>query len=244
MTTVRNPKAIALVATALCIGSLIWLMSTRGVNSVLETSLEQEKLKSESLLSEKLLLEKDLEKMRVQLSSLKGINDDLDETVRKAEAKFADREAELNRLKRQNSTLADVRKQRQDLLRVQRELENELTALKGSYAALENENRMLSNNIVQLQERNRILSEDLNRAMFASIDQSQVQAVKGKKERLTVRAKRTGKLIADFDVPANLRNISFRIVDPKGNALTEKHGSIVYHASAADQNVVASSEGA
>lgn len=245
MTTVRNPKVIAIAATALCIGSLVWLMSTRGVNSVLETSLEQERLKSESLLSEKLLLEKDVEKMKGQLSSLKGINDDLDEAVRKAEEKFVEREAELARLKKQNATLAEVRKQREALLGVQRELERELMALKASYADLENENRLLASNIAQLQERNRILSEDLNRAMFASVDQSQVQAVKGRKERLTVRARRTNKLIADFEVPANMRSISFRIVDPKGNALGEKQGTIVYHASAGEQNVVASNaEGA
>src|SRR5690349_19757623 len=124
MTTVRNPKVIAIVATALCMGSLIWLLSTRGVYSVLETSLEQERLKSESLLSEKLLLEKDVEKMRGQLSSLKGINDNLDEAVRKAEEKFVEREAELGKLKKQNATLSEIRKQREALLRVQRELES------------------------------------------------------------------------------------------------------------------------
>jgi hypothetical protein len=45
MATIQNPKAIAVLATALLIASLFWLMSTQRVNNSLETSLGQEKLK-------------------------------------------------------------------------------------------------------------------------------------------------------------------------------------------------------
>ena len=240
MMTVRNPKAIAIAATALCMASLLWLMSTQSVNRALEINLQNEKLRSEALLSEKLLLEKDMEKMRTQLTSLRGINNDLDEVVRKTEMRMTSQGSELAKLKKQNASLAQIRKQREDLLVLQTNLQNELAALRASYADLEVTNAALSNTIAQLQEQNRLLSQDLNQAMFASMDRTQVEAVKGKKEKLTVRARKTQKLIANFDVPASLRNISFRITDQQGKVFADKHGVIVSRTSVSDANVLAS----
>lgn len=240
MTTIKNPKVIAIVTTALCMASLVWLMSTQRVNNSLERNFENEKLKSEALLSEKLLLEKDLEKMRGQLSNLKGINSELDQLVRNTEMKFESRESELNRLKKQNASLAEVKRQREELLRLQQSLEEQLLSMKASYAELENENLALSSAVARLQEQNRLLSDDLNRAMFASLDHLQVQAVKGSREKLTVKARKTSKLIANFDVPASLRSISFRVIDPKGITVSDKHGSVVFNAVPSEENIVAS----
>lgn len=240
MMTVRNPKAIALATTVLCMASLVWLMSTLRVNNTLETNLQNAKLKGEALLSEKLLLEKDIEKMRGQLSSLKGINTDLDNLVSQTEARMSSQESELRKLKKQNSSLTQVRKQREELLQLKTDLEGQLLALRASYADMENTNMVLSNTIAQLQEQNRLLTRDLNNAMFATMDHTQVQAVKGKKERLTVKAKRTHKLVADFQIPASLRNVSFRILDQNGNVLTDKQGMIVSKTDVSDENVVAS----
>jgi len=243
MTILKNPKAIAMVTTAFCMASLIWLMSTQSVNSALETNLEHEKLRSEALLSEKLLLEKDMEKIRGQLASLKGINLELDDVVKKTEARMASRESEFQRIKKQNSSLVQVKKQREELLRLQTDLENQLATLRASYADLENRNMSLSSTIALLQEQNTLLANDLNRAMFAAVDHTQVQAVKGKKERLTVKAKRTEKLIADFEVPASLKSIGFRIVDQNGNVLTDKQGAIVSSTRISDENIIASTAG-
>jgi myosin heavy subunit len=240
MNIVKNPKAVATIATVLCVASLFWLVTTQRVNHSLETDLEHEKLRSEALLSEKLLLEKDIEKMKTQLSGLKGLNGDLDILVRNTEAKFAEQEAEMKKLRSANASLALVRKQREQLLSIQQELERELQAMRGSLSELERENQTLSSTIAQLQDQNQLLMADLNRAMIASIDHSQVQAVKGRKDRLTVRARKTNKLIADFEVPGSLRNISYRILDPKGNPLTEKQGVIVSHATPSGDHVLAS----
>jgi predicted RNase H-like nuclease (RuvC/YqgF family) len=242
MMIAKNPKALALVATVLCMASILWLMNTKSVNSALETNLQNEKLKSEALLSEKLLIEKDMEKMRGQLSSLKGINNELDDVVKRTEARMASQESELKKLKQQNFSLAQIKKQREELLRLQTDLENQLVALRASYADMETKNTMLSNTIAQLQEQNKLLSQDLNRAMFASMDHTQVQAVKGKKERLTIKAKRTGKLIANFEVPASLRNITFRVLDENGKVFTDKQGTIVSKTSVSHENAIASTD--
>lgn len=243
MNALKNPKAIALVTTALCTASIVWLMSTHQVNRNLESSLEKEKLRSESILSQKLLLEKEMEKMRGQLSGLKGSNSELDKVVRTAEARLSSQEAELKKLKYQNASLGQMRKQREALLEIQKDLENQLTSLQASYYNLENNNMELRNTIAQLQKQNSILSDDLKRAMFAAIDRSQVQAVRGKKDKLTVRARQAQKLVAKFEVPASLDNISYRILDPRGNPLSDKLGTISSTVEPANENIIASAGG-
>jgi chromosome segregation ATPase len=217
-------------------------MNTKRVNGSLEAGLQDQKLKSEALLSEKLLLEKDIQKFKDQLFKLKDENADLDNLVKSTSAKLKNQESEYNRMKRENASLAQIKKQRQDLQALKSQLENELTSLRASYAALETKNTELNNTVAALQERNKILTDDLNRAMFAAVDQSQIQAVNGKSEKLTVRAKRTRKLIANFEVPANLKSLSFRITDSKGNVLTSEEGNIAFSAVPSEKNLIASSD--
>lgn len=244
METLNNAKAIAVVTTALFVGSLFWLMNTKRMNSSLETGLQQEKLKSEKLLSERLQLEKDIETFRDQLLSLKETNLELGNTVSSATAKLQKQEADYQRMKRENLSLAQIRKQKQDLVAIKSQLENELQMLRTSYATLEEKNNELNNTVASLQERNMILTNDLNRAVFASVDQSQIQAVKGKNERLTVRARKAKKLIANFEIPANMKNLTFRIIDSKGNALTPKDGTIASNITPSENSYTASSDAA
>jgi hypothetical protein len=236
----KSSKAIAVVSTALFIASLFWLMNTNRVNSSLEAGLQKQKLKSEELLSEKLLLEKDIQKFKEQLETLKDQNLDLDGLFKSTSAELKNRESEYNRMKRENTSLAQVRKQRQELQVLKSQLENELSLLKSSYAELEEKNNELNNTVATLEEKNMILTDNLNRAMFASVDQSQIRVVKGKGEKLTIRAKRAKKLIANFEIPANLKNLSFRITDSKGNVLTSDDGTTAFTSTPSDKNFTAS----
>lgn len=236
----KKSNVAALVATAVMIAAVLWLLDTRNINASFEEGLQKERLKSESLLSEKLLVEKDLEKIKEQMSSLRGKNAELDKVILETEARLKRQEADYSRMKRENQSLALVKKQRQELQLIQRQLESELAMLRTSYAELESKNAELNNAIVSLEDRNRMLSDDLNRALLASIDQGQVQAVRGKSERLTVRARRTQKLIANFEVPGNLKQLSFRIIQPDGNTLNKEHGTTAFTTSPSDENLTAS----
>jgi hypothetical protein len=239
----NNTKTIAIAATVMAVASLLWVMNTRSINNSLETGLQNEKLKSESLLSEKLLIERDMQKIKDQLLAAQGTNSDLDKIVSSTLAKLKNQEADYQRMKKENQSLAQVRKQRQELISLQSQLENELQALKISYADVESKNHDLNNSIALLEEKNRILQQDFNRAMFAAIDQTQVQAVKGNHEKLTVRARRTKKLVADFEVPAHLKQLSFRIVDAKGNVVSQNNkGTISSTMLPSDGSYTASSE--
>lgn len=238
----KSSKAIALVTTALFVASLFWLMNTRRVNTSLEAGLYNQKLMSEELLSEKLLLEKDMQKLKEQLATMRGQNHDLDNLFKTATAQLESRESEYNRMKRENASLHQIKKQRQELVALQSQLENEIQHLKTAHAELQARNMELDRTVMSLEERNRILTDDLNKQMFASVDQSQMQAVKGKNEKLTVKAKRTKKLIANFEVPSNLKNLSFRITDSRGNLLTQNDGTIVSNATPSDNNFIASTD--
>jgi DNA repair exonuclease SbcCD ATPase subunit len=242
MEKLKSSKAIAVVTTALFVASLVWLMNTKSVNSSLEAGLQEQKLKSEALLSEKLLLEKDIQKFKDQLSKLKDENVELDNLFKNTSAKLQTQESEYNRMKRENTSLAQIKRQRQELQELKNQLENELTLLKTSYASLEAKNSELNNTVVALQERNKVLTDDLNRAMFAAVDQSQIQAVRGNSEKLTVKARRTKKLIANFEVPANLKALSFRITDSKGNILTTDQGNIAFTSVPSEKSLTASSD--
>lgn len=242
MGILKNSKVVAVVTTTLLISSLFWLMNTKRVNGSLEAGLQKEKLHSEALQSEKLSLEKDMQKLKAQLSTLNNKNTELGKLVSSTSAKLKSQESEYNRMKRQNLSLGQLQKQRQELIALQSQLENDLRELRSSNAELEAKNSDLNAIIASLQERNRILTDDLNKAMFAAVDQSQVQAVRGKADRLTVKAKRTRKLIATFEVPNNLKNLSFRILDSKGKALTQKDGTIASIITPSEGSYTASSD--
>lgn len=217
-------------------------MGTKRVNSSLEAGLEKEKLKSETLLSEKLLFEKDLQRIKDQLTRLTGKNEEMDALVRSASAKLQSQELEYNRMKRENTSLHQIKKQRQELTQLNNELQNQLQILNNAYAQLEARNSELEHRVAFLQDQNKTLTDDLNRVVFAAVDQSQIQAVKGKNEKLTIKAKQTKKLLASFDVASNLKNLSFRIMDATGSVLTQSQGSIAYTTTPSENNFMASAD--
>ena len=219
-------------------------MNTRSVNSSLQAGLAKERLNSESLLSEKLLLEKEIDRTKSQLSSLKGQNQELDNLFKSTSAKLNQQESDYLRMKKENASLAQIRKQRQDLIALQHQLESELQNLRASYSTLESQNKELNTLVASLEERNLSLANDLTRAMFASVDHSQLQAIRGKAAKATVKASRTKKLIANFEAPANLKNLSFRIIDAQGTVMTQKDGTIAIAATPSEASYVASSDSA
>lgn len=231
MKNVKISNVISVVMGALFIASLLWTIGSQRTKSSLEANLEKEKLRSESLLSEKLLRDKEVERLKDQLSEVEKSNVRLDKLVSVSAAKLKSQEVEFNRMKHDNISLAQIRKQRQELILLEKELQSELQALKGSHRRIELQNAELSSTVASLQEKNKSLLENLDRALASAIDQSQIQSVKGKSDKLTLRARRTKKLIADFMVPASLTNLSFRIIDSKGNMLTPTDGTIAFKVS-------------
>jgi DNA repair exonuclease SbcCD ATPase subunit len=225
-TSWMSPKIIAGIATALLIVSLIGFMNMYTVNTSLQGNLKDQKLRSESLLSEKLLLEKDIEKFRNDLNSLKGSNAALDKALASAAANLSAKESEYKKLQQQNSSLKNYKKQHDALVTMRRELQETIDGLTGSLVRLQMENKDLSGTIANLEKRNIYLQQELNKAMIASLDQPRIETVKGRKERLTVVARKTSKMKVNVDIPADLKEVSFRIKDSAGKVLSTDEGTI------------------
>lgn len=240
MEKLKSPQAIALAATALLLASLVWLMNTRSINNSLVTGLENQKLKSEQLLSEKLQLEKEMERFKDQLFTLKDKNLGLDNLVNSLSSQLQNQQEEYNRMKKEKLSIAQIKKQKQGLLALQNQLQNDLETLRLEYASLQSQNKDLTDMVAILEERNRHLADDLNKTMHATLDRSHIQALKGKSERLTIRARKTRKILATFEVPSDLRNLNFRIVDSRGNVLTPNDGTTSSVATPAESSLTAS----
>lgn len=242
METIKRSKTIAIVATTVLIAAVVWLVNLNSTNGSLRRGIEKEKLNAESLLSEKLLLEKDLQKAGDQLATLSAKNTSLDEAVKRADATLTENARAVERLKKENAGVAQLKRERQELHSIESQLRNELQTLRYANAALEQQNNQLNQTVTSLQERNRLLSDDLNKAMFSSLDQSQIQAVRGKSQRLTLNAKRVRKLTADFEIPMAMKDIRFNVIDEDGKVLTDKDGSVTYSVLSLTKNFTASAK--
>ncbi|MBL7873890.1 MAG: hypothetical protein JNM78_19910 [Cyclobacteriaceae bacterium] len=223
--TSKNTKVVAGVAITILLASLVGIIMLYNSNGELRGNLNAEKLKGESILSQKLTLEKDIAKFKSQIESMKGTNSELDKELARTSARLAAKEAEFKKVQNESLSLKQLKKQHNELLGLQKEWENSMAAMKGKLQSLENEKNDLSKAIASLEERNKILSEDLHKSQLAFLDYSQLETLK-KNDRLTASARNTKKLKATFEVPSNLKEISFKITDPSGKVLTEKEGTI------------------
>lgn len=224
MATNKSAKVVAAITSGLLLASVFWLIGATHKYSSLDKDLAKESLRSESLLSEKLLKEKELQKVNRQVSDLKDELRQLQDRYASAVSTLENQQADYNRMKRSNASLDQLRNERADLIVIQNQLRNEIQSLIEDKTALQSKSEDLESTVALLQERNKLLTDDLKRAMLAEVGQPMVNAVKGKSEKLTVKAGRTGKLIATFDLPAEYKNLSFRILDSNGNILSNEEG--------------------
>ncbi len=110
----------------------------------------------------------------------------------------------------------------------------------------------LANQLTAYSKSNSGLSAD-NSILKAMIsDNYRTEALHGKKERLTVNARRTNKLSVSFDLPGNLNsNIYFKVITPQGQEISstddvasttikieERNGGLL---ASSDANVIGSS---
>lgn len=241
MEKLNSSKVIATITTVFLLASLFWLLSSRRSAASLESELQKEKLEAETLLSEKLLAEKELARLKEQTIELTGKKQDLELQLQSVSASLEKRDADFSRMTRENRSLAQLRKERAELVAMQNQLQNDLQASRASYDGLKKENEELNSTVALLQERNRLLSEDLNRSLLSAIDQSLINATKRNDGKLTIKANRTKKIAASFDVPANFNNLNYRIVDSNGNVLSANDGTITSKTTPSDKNLVASS---
>jgi predicted nucleic acid-binding Zn-ribbon protein len=252
---INNQKRIAMKTiltkenriTAGVVVLLIMALIATGIyyssNKSLTKNLNSEKLKSEMMLSEKLALQKEIDTFKNRINSLSGKNAELDKLLAETSLKLSEKEAQLNRIARENGNIKQLKKQLAEVEQMKKDFDSQVLALNEEIQKLNKEKDVLNNMIASLQEENKQLATNLEILSSMTADNFLVETTK-KKDRLTVVARRAKKIAVTFKVPDNIvEDISFKIVKPDGKVVEGKGNGIAYRVVNGDEGLMASNSG-
>jgi peptidoglycan hydrolase CwlO-like protein len=241
-TGMNKERIIAATTTALLVISLIGTGIYYRSNNNLKGGLKDEKLKSETLLSEKLALSKEIEKLKNEIMTWQGRSEEGDRLLAEAREKISGMEGTIKGLRKENATVTSLKKELAELKQMRKDLEAQL-------AALEEQNRLNAKKIddmtaemVALKSERDELRNTVNVLQANVTDDFRVESTKGKKkERLTLNAKKTKKLMVSFEIPQSMSDdVTFSIVTPGGKTIKSDDKSLTYVIVEDDRPMIAS----
>jgi peptidoglycan hydrolase CwlO-like protein len=218
---IKKEKFIAATVVALLVISMAGMVIYHQSNKTLKIGLKDEKIKSETLLSEKLALAKEIEKLKTDIHSWMGKSQKADRLLEDANTRISGMEKTMAGLRRENAALASLRNELNELRSIRKDLESQL-------AALDQTNK---NSLKQLDEFRTELAlvkaerDDLKfnqRARMENLtDDFRLETTRGKKkQKLTVNAARTKKLVVSFEIPESMSSdVNFNIITPQGKII-------------------------
>ncbi|MFO7614969.1 MAG: hypothetical protein R6W71_10050 [Bacteroidales bacterium] len=229
-TRMSKEKIIAATTTALLVVSLIGTGVYYRSNNTLKGGMKEEKLKSESLLSEKLALSKEAEKLKNDIQSWKGKSEQADRLLAEALDKVAGLENTVRGLRKENATLASVKKELSEVKQIRKDLEDQLAALDQQNRKKSKELEDMQSELISLRSERDGLRSSLNALQASITDNFRVEPLRGRKnQKLTINAARTRKLMVSFEIPQSMSdNIKFSIVTPSGKVIKSDEPSLTY----------------
>jgi hypothetical protein len=206
-----------LISITLISGAITFAILYIFSNKILKKQLRSEKIYAEALLSENMALDKNIFELQSNLSTLKGRNTYLDLSILETSRKLEKKEDELKRLIAGKPHVASMRKKVSELEETRNQLSRELDILREVADQLRTQIESKDNLIATLQIDNKKL-EGTNSILNAMIaDNYRIEALKGKSERITAVARKTGLLLVSFDLPEDVNeNIYFVLTVPGG----------------------------
>lgn len=216
----KIPVQKVVVAGILCISLFLIVFLFQG-KSKFKNQLTNEKRKSEVLLSEKLTLNKTVKNYKIDIEDLQGKAVGLNKSITEANLDIQNKNAEISRLKIANGSIKNLKAQNAELEKLKQQLSEELTKNINALAEAKKEYEKLNNQLSLALETNEDLENDNSILKHLFSYNYRTEALQGKKEKLTVNAKRTDKLMVYFDLPGNTSNkIHFKVVTPDGKELS------------------------
>ena len=214
-------KIIPSVLTAVVVLLLLSSLFLVKINFNRKSDLKSEKIKSEKLLTEKLTIENDLGKIRAEFTVLKGKSEATDKLLAEAEKKLTEKEKRISSLSWETNSLRKNKKDLEELRKLKADLDKDYSDLKLNFAKIEAQNKELQSAVPTLEAEKKNLAEKLEQSQLYKADNFQVSASRSaKKEKLTIKATRTKKLIITFEVPSSMtEKISFKLVTPSGKTI-------------------------
>lgn len=177
--------------------------------------LDSEKTRSEALLSDKLDLEQRMEAAQNDITGLRGSNQNLEKKLGELNEQLALKEKEIRRLMTDRNTVKELRQKNAELEALCSRMESDIKTLEELRAKLMLENGLLDKQLADLGSKNDSLvaQNAILEAMLA--DNFQIEAQKGKNEKLTLVARRANTLVSSFDVPEGMgAKLYFKVVTP------------------------------
>lgn len=213
---------IAIIAIAL-IASGVTIVR----NSKLKGKLNDEKIRSEALLSEKLQLAKSFEKLSSDLSRMEKLNADFTSKIEALEKQLEQKSAEIKRINANQAALRAARAKVKELENSVAKLSSDLETAKANAEREKNklaaENQNLNDKVAALQKENEQLKTSASILRAMASNNHRVEAVRGKNDRLTVRAGRAQRLVFAFELPNDIEtNLSFNLTTPDGKKISSK----------------------
>lgn len=216
----RRDKIIAAISTVLFFVALFGMIMIHDSNKSLEDMLKGAKLKNETVLSEKLSLDKEIRDYKIQLAALKGKNKELDKYLSSANSNLAAKEKEIKVILRDNPKVRSLEKELAVIKGLRSDLENQLAMLSNQLKDLEDSNNELNSQVAALSSRNQELTAQNAVMKSFAANNYQIEASRGKQDRLTVVARRTKRLKVGFDLPQTVaENVQFKIKTPDGKLI-------------------------
>ncbi len=213
---------IAIIAIAL-IASGVTIVR----NSKLKGKLNDEKIRSEALLSEKLQLAKSVEKLSGDLSRMEKLNADFTSKIEALEKQLEQKSAEIKRINANQAALRAARAKVKELENSVAKLSSDLETAKANAEREKNklaaENQNLNDKVSALQKEIEQLKASTTILRAMASNNHRVEAVRGKNDRLTVRAGRAQRLVFAFELPNDIEtNLSFNLTTPDGKKISSK----------------------
>ena len=173
------------------------------------------------LLSEKLTLSITVKSYKIDIEDLQGKTVGLNKLINEANLNIQNKNAEISKLKIANGSIKDLKAKNAELEKLKQQLSEELAKNNKALAQAKEEYEKLNNQLALALETNEDLENDNSILKQLFSYNYRTEALQGKKEKLTVNAKRTDKLLIYFDLPGNLNNnIHFKVVTPTGAELS------------------------
>lgn len=235
-TKFKKEQIIAATATIFLIAALIGIGVMQRSNKSLQDYLSDARLKTEKLLSEKLSLDKQIDKNNKELTLLNEKNKSLDKMLDDLKQKLVQKEAALKAHNNDGAKIKSLEKQIADIQKQKSELKKQIASANAVADQLRGEIDALTKTNAGLLAENKTLTENAKILTRLAADNFIVQSTKGKKDRLTVNARKTKKLSVGFDVPQNIVTaVSFKVTTPQGKTYTSKDKSGTITSAVVDQ---------
>lgn len=244
-TGTRKERTVAGITALILLASVVLNVYFMGTVSTIKIRLNDERLKNELLLSEKLSLNKELHQTAGHINVINDNRSESEELLNQASLVLAEKEKEIAHLKMENTRVKNLKEQLTDAREIMDDFLHQITVLQMQNETLENQNieHLESMTLWQLERDDSV--KQINAATANSMiraDNHQVDAFKyTTKEKSTVKAKRTKKLVFVIDVPQNIAfDIGFNLTTPNGKIITNESKNLFWKVVNNDDSLLAS----